>query len=132
MRTKSTALRPRPVHDFGYGMKHHTGRSTRVPHASVVICNKYTEMYKKKSEICCEVYTNISPPRKIGLHHLPIGEVGPSIKCSHLSLSGCGMGSLETCTHIISRPINLFFIRFCCHNLLSSLFLLFFFYFYLG
>ena len=22
----------------------------------------------------------------------------------HLSMSGCGMGSLETCTHIISRP----------------------------
>ena len=24
--------------------------------------------------------------------------------CFHLSLSGCGMGSLETCTHIISMP----------------------------
>ena len=80
MRTKSTALRPRPVYDFSY-------------------------IYYKKNELCCEVYMNDSPSQeKIRLHHLPIGEVGPRIKCSHLSLSRCGMGSLGTCTHIILRP----------------------------
>ena len=42
--------------------------------------------------------------KKIRLHHLPIGEVGPSIKCSHLSPSRCGMGSLETCTDVIPIP----------------------------
>ena len=51
-----------------------------------------TKRVTKKNGICCEVYTNNSTTfkRKIGLHHLPIGEVGPSIKCSHLSLSRCG------------------------------------------
>ena len=31
--------------------------------------------------------------REIGLHHLPIGEIRPSIKCFHLSCPGAAQGA---------------------------------------
>ena len=37
--------------------------------------------------------------KKSGSHQSPLGEEILSIKCFHLSLSRCGMRSLETCTH---------------------------------
>ena len=69
------------------------------------VCQCSHRQQEHRSGIYHVVYMNNSPPQKeIRLHHLLIGEVGSSIKCSHLSLSGCSTGSLGTCTHIILRP----------------------------
>ena len=70
-----------------------------------IMMKRFTKKKKRKPKFVVKSIQIIHQPskEKIGLHHLPIGEVGPSIKCSHLSLSRCSTGSLGTCTHIILR-----------------------------
>ena len=68
---------------------------------------------KKKRNLPWNLYerfTNLEKKKKtkksveIGLHHLPLGEKKVKYKMFPSVLSRCGMGSLETCTHIILRP----------------------------